>query len=182
MTPSRWIVLAAPSAALALGACRDLDRFDTGEDEAFCGTLVSASFAHQGFVPEGEQQELRLRLRFDIERLTSTPGVITTDDAARGLCAPAPLFDAAPLRAIKEAFHDPISGLKFGAGREANLLAWADSTCQGTMVGIVSLMKSGQIELRLLKPAPRPAADAGPSASPGFAQFQLTRRRGECGF
>ena len=182
MTLPRSIVLAATSAALASGACRDLERFDTAEDESFCGALVGAWFAHQGFVSEDGQREFLLRLRLDVERLTSTPGVIATDDAEHGLCAPAPVFDEAPLRAIKEVFHDPLSGLKLGEGREANLLAWVDSTCLGTMVGIISLMKSGEVELRLLKPAPAPTADADPSNRPGFAQFQLTRQHGDCGF
>jgi hypothetical protein len=170
------------SALLSLGACRSLDRFDTGKDEAYCGALVSAPFAHEGFVPDNQPPALQMRLRLDAQRFTSQPGSISTDDANRGLCAPDPLLDDAPLRAIEEAFHDPLSTLEFGEGREHNLLVWVDSTCQGTMVGVVSLMKSDHVEVRLLKPAALPPANAKPDERPGFAQFQLRRRKGDCGF
>jgi hypothetical protein len=164
------------------GACRNLDRFDTGADEAYCGLLVSAPFAHQGFVPSSTPPTLQMRLTLDTGRLTTIPGALSTDDAADGLCAPIPLFSETPLRAMQEAMHDPLSTLEFGDGREHNFLVWVDSSCQGTMVGVVSLMKSDEVEVRLLKPAPVPAPDADPAEQPGFAQFVLRRREGDCGF
>jgi hypothetical protein len=170
------------SALLLLGACRSLDRFDTGDDEAYCGAMVSAPFAHEGFLPDNEPPALQMRLRLDAQRFTSRPGSVSTDDADRGLCAPEPLLDDAPLRAMEEAFHDALSTLQFGEGREHNLLVWLDSTCQGTLVGVVSLMKNDDVEVRLLKPAPLPPANAEPGERPGFAQFQLRRRKGDCGF
>jgi hypothetical protein len=182
MTVRLQIMLLGVGAMLGLAACRTLDRFDTGEDEAYCGAMVSAPFAHESFLPVNAPPTLQMRLRLDTDRLTTLPGSISTDDADRGLCAPLPLFDQAPLRAIEEAFHDPISTLNFGQGREHNLLVWVDSECQGTLVGVVSLMKSDDVELRLLKPAPHAAPDADPAERPGFAQFLLRRRKGDCNF
>jgi len=167
---------------LTSSACRDLDRFDTGEGEAYCGSLVNAAFAREGFLPEGAPPALEMRLRLDIDRLASRPGAVSTDDAEGGLCAPEPLFDEAPLRAIDEAFHDPLSLLEFGAGREHNLLVWVDSSCVGTMVGVVSLMKNDDVEVRLLKPALEPPAGASPAERPGFALFCLRRHQDDCGF
>ena len=97
-------------------------------------------------------------------------------------CAPDPLFEAATLRAIEEAFHDPLSALQFGEGREHNFLTWVDSSCQGTMLAVVSLMKNDEVELRLLKPAPLPPPDAVPADRTGFAQFRLRRGQDDCGF
>ena len=179
----RWAKLASfACTALLLCGCRHLDRFDTEKGEAYCGSMVPAAFAHEGFLPDEETEALRLRLALDMDALTTTPGTISTDDADRGLCTPEPLFDQAVLRAIEEAFHDPLSSLEFGEGPEHNFLTWVDSTCQGTMIGVVSLMKNDDVELRLLKPAALPAADAGPAERPGFAQFRLRRRSGDCGF
>ena len=107
---------------------------------------------------------------------------LSTDDHERGLCAPDPLFDETPLRAMAEAFHDPISTLEFGDGREDNLLVWVDTACLGTVVGVLSLMKSGDVEVRLLKPAPASGEDASSAERPGFAEFRLSRRQGDCGF
>jgi len=180
---SRALLLGLTSCALPwLAGCRDLDRFDTDQDSAYCGSLVSAPFAHTGFVAEDEPPLLRMRLRLDVDELTTVPAIVATDDAERGLCAPEPMFDDARMRAMKEAFHDPLSTLEFGQGREYNILAWVDSSCQGTMVAVISLMKNDDVEVRLLKPAPSPPRDAPPEELPGFAQFRLSRRQGDCGF
>ncbi len=168
--------------ALLSGACRDLGRFDTGGDAAYCGSMIAVPTAIRGFLPEGAPPTLQMRLRLDTNRLTTVPATVSTDDAADGLCVPEPLFREVPMRAIEETFQDALSTLEFGEGRELNLLTWADSSCQGTMVGVISLMKNDDVEVRLLKPAPLPAADAGPAERPGFAQFVLHRRKGDCGF
>jgi hypothetical protein len=178
---SRTMLVGVGATVVATG-CRNLDRFDTVEGEAYCGSLVNAPFAHEGFVPEHAPPTLKIRLRLDVDDLTSRPGTISTNDADEGLCSPQPLFDEAELRAIEEALHDSLSTLEFGHGREHNFLTWVDSTCQGTMIGVVSLMKSDDVELRLLKPAPLPVENAGPEERPGFAQFRLRRRSGDCGF
>jgi hypothetical protein len=165
--------------ALSVG-CRDLGRFSTAEGQAYCGSLVAAPPpGAQGFLPPTLPPSLGMRLTLDAAALNSVPGRITTDDANRGFCSPQPLFTDAALRAVSEAEHDPISLLEFGDGREYNGLVWVDSVCRGTMVGVLSLMKSGKVELRLFKPG---ASDAPPSDREGFAHFDLTRRDDRCGF
>jgi hypothetical protein len=181
--PPRQIVLGALCACAALG-CRDLSRFDTEGDEAYCGSLVSSPTFQEGFLPEGEPPRLRLKLQLDTDALSSLPGVLTSNDADRGLCSAdgRPLIDQAPLRAIEELSHDPLSLLEFGDGREHNFLGWVDSTCQGTMLAVVSLMSDEKVEVRLLKPAALPAPEAPPERKPGFALFPLTRQKQGCGF
>lgn len=168
-------------AATAYG-CRDLERFDTSGDEAFCGEMVGAPF-NEGFLPESANPPaIGMSLTFDIHDLATSPGVISTDDDQQGMCAPDPLFRDAKLRSVKEAFHDPVSQLDFGDGRERNVLVWVDSTCRGTLLGVVSLMRDDSIEVRLFKPAPEPAKDTPEADRPGFAQWKLDRRSAGCGF
>jgi hypothetical protein len=171
--------------ALSTLGCRDLERFDTSGDEAYCGAMISAPVFHEGFVQDGAPPTLRLRMELDSNNLTATPGRITTDDSERGLCSDSssPLFDDARLRAIPETLHDPVSTMDFGEGREHSLLAYVDSTCSGTMLALVSLMRNDDVELRLFKPAPAAAAEAPAAERPGFAVFQLKRQTEEsCGF
>jgi hypothetical protein len=160
---------------VALGGCRDIDRFDTGDDEAYCGTIVTAPFVREGFATN-----LRVRLRIDTDQLDSVPGTITTDDTA-GPCAPEPLFQDAELRVTPDVLHDPLSTLEFGEGRDMNLVTWARSPCQGPMLAVVSLMKNDDVELRLLRPPSSPLA-AGEDPGGGYALFQLRRQEGTCGF
>jgi hypothetical protein len=70
-----------------------------------------------------------------------------------------------------------LSTLSFGEGHVHDFFAWVDSTCQGTMVAVVSLMKDNQVELRLFKPMRLPPPDAGPAETPGFAMFSLSARQ-----
>jgi len=183
MAPPRLIVAAAVVACAALG-CRDLSRFDTEDNEAYCGVLVRSPILQEGFLPEGAEPRLKLKMTLDTDALTSVPGVLSTDDATTGLCRDdgRPLIDQAPLRAIQELSHDPLSMLEFGDGREHNFFAWVDSTCQGTMLAVVSLMSDGKVEVRLLKPAALAPPDAPPESKPGFALFPLTRQSEGCGF
>jgi hypothetical protein len=167
-------------AAGALG-CRSLDRFDTKGEASYCGTLVGRPFS-AGLSPAGA--ETRARLSLDTDQLTTLPGALTTSDAEQGLCAPAPLFDQAALRAIPPLMNDALSTLEFGSGRDYNFFAWADSTCQGTMVAVVSLMQDDSVELRLLKPAPASPEGVipGPEEQPGFGVFELERDSDACNF
>lgn len=167
---------------IALG-CSDLDKFQLGDDEAYCGSLVSAPLFHHGFVPDGSPPALRLRLHLDVDELTTRPGRLTSDDRDRGLCRDSKqaLFEDAPLRAIPEVLHDPISTLDFGQGREHTFFAYVDSSCQGTMLAVVSLMKSEEVEVRLFKPALASADDTENGA--GYALFYLKPRKADnCGF
>lgn len=197
--------------AIALGlasgvGCTSLDRFDTDGNAAYCGPMVGSPAFHEGILPDGVPPALRMRMKLDIDALrertsraygggesgarsetrpsqTVVVGSISTDDQA-GLCAPSgtALFDNSALRAIPELDHDPLSTLEFGDGRDYNFFAWADSTCQGTMLAVVSLMRNDGIEVRVLKPASLPSAEAEAESRPGFALFTLSRRNEGCGF
>lgn len=128
---------------------------------------------------------MRLRLHLDIDALTTIPGNLTSDDAKYGLCrgTEQPLFDGAPLRAIPEVLHDSISTLEFGQGRVHSFFAYVDSTCQGTMLAVVSLMKNKTVEVRLFKPAPMTEGKASAAESSGYALFYLKPfETDSCGF
>lgn len=181
----RWRACAALGlAVLALGGCRSIDRFDTEGQQAYCGSLVGAPLFHEGFVPANQPPGLALRLTLDTDALLTRPGTLTSNDAAQGLCSGAgqPLFADASLRAIPEILHDSLSQADLGEGHEHDFFAWADSTCQGTMLAIVSLLKNGAVEVRLLKPAAEPPPNAGPDQQPGFALFYLERSERGCAF
>ena len=176
-------------------SCRNLDRFDTGEEGAYCGQLVSASTFNDGFVPDVKQGEPVLQLtvgltldtsqlsKFSDDRATQV-GALTSNDSERGLCAPGgqALFKSSPLRGIPQVDHDTISTLTFGEGHDEDFFAWTDSTCQGTMLALVSLLRKGDVELRLFKPAALPPPKAAAEQRPGFGLFYLKRNDKGCGF
>ena len=152
------------SCGIGLG-CRDLERFDTGDTGAYCGNIIDSDFTRSGF-----QRGLGLCLTLDIDALNVAPGSLSTNDAASGPCSPAPEFDQAPLRVTPQLFADPLSQLNFGSTREYNLLAWVDSACQGSALAVVSLMHTGEVEVRLLR------RGAALDTEPGeFGVFQLQR-------
>jgi hypothetical protein len=173
-------------------ACRDLERFDTKNDQAYCGDLVSGMSFDDGFWPDNEPKLLRMQLTELNTNLLSTfsndtasiPAWLTSNDAAHGLCAEQgqALFEHAPLRSIPQIDHDSIATLSFGEGHDQDFFAWVDSTCQGTMLALVSLLRNNDIELRLFKPAPLPRPRAPAGERPGFALFYLRRNNHGCGF
>lgn len=162
---------------LSLLGCRDLDSFDSKPGQAYCGAIIGQPQFQSGFIKQDQPPSLELGLILDIDRLTSIPGTLTSNDALNGMCsapgAPQRLFDSKPLRAIPEVDHDVLSALTFGEGHVHDFFAWVDSSCQGTMLAVVSLMKNNQVELRLFKPAPVPQPGATPFDLPGFAVFHL---------
>jgi len=163
--PAGCLVLLA-GLSLTLPACRDLSRFDTGDSGAYCGQIIDGAFTRRGF-----NQGLGMRLTLDIDALQQAPGTLTTNDAA---CDPAPMFDHAPLQVTPELFADPLSLLEFGATRDANFLAWVDSSCRGSALAVVSLMHTGDVEVRLLR-----RGEPSTEPTPGdFGVFQL--RRTDC--
>ena len=160
-----WRLLAL---ALAFGlGCRDLERFDTGDTGAYCGKIIDGEFTRRGF-----NEGLGMRLTLDIEALQVAPGVLSTDDREMGPCAPQALFEDAPLVVTPQLFSDPLSLLEFGAIRDHNFVSWVDSTCQGSALAVVSLMHTGDVEVRLLR-RNNPTEEG---ESPGnFGVFQLQR-------
>lgn len=159
-----WVVWAG----LASVGCRDLDRFDTGESGAYCGTIIDSSFTRAGFEPG-----LGLRLTLDVDSLSVAPGTLSTDDAAPpGPCSPEPEFDDAPLRVTPQLFADPLSHLEFGSTRDHNFMAWVDSSCRSSALAVVSMMHTGEVEVRLLRRGEVIDGEAQPDQ---FGVFQLER-------
>jgi hypothetical protein len=173
-------------------SCKNLDRFDTKGKAAFCGQMVSAPAFHDGFVRDGQPGVLlAMKLTLDTSRLSSFSedkmtqlGALTSNDAETGLCSAngQALFESSPVRSIPQLDHDTLSTLSFGEGHDEDFFAWADSTCQGTMLAVVSLLRNSDVELRLFKPAPLLAQEAGPEQRPGFALFYLHREKNGCGY
>src|SRR3954466_15301456 len=124
----------------SLLSCRDLESFESKSGEAYCGAIISQPEFQDGFVREGQPPNLELGLTLDIDRLTSRPGALSSNDAQNGMCAgpgaPQRLFDNAPLRAIPAVDHDTLSALTFGEGHVHDFFAWVDSSCQGTMLAV----------------------------------------------
>jgi hypothetical protein len=173
--PTRAFVLVAGFAlAVASGlGCRNLERFDTGASGAYCGRIIDSDFTRAGFA-----RGLGLRLTLDIDALDVAPGTLTTDDTAPPApCSPLPEFDNAPLLVTPALFADPLSQLEFGGTRDYNFMAWVDSTCQGSALAVVSLMHTGQVEVRLLRRGTGAVGDtsAGDTAAEQFGVFQLER-------
>ncbi len=156
-------------AALALSGCHNLDTYDTKDGEAYCGTIAGAPF-QTGFLLDNEPPDLALALTLNTSKLTSEPGFLSSNTV--GICGDQPLFQDAPLRPIPEVDRDAISTLTFGEGHEHDFFVWVDSSCQGTMLAVVSLLKNNQVEMRLFKPA-RLLPDATSTQRPGFAVFHL---------
>jgi hypothetical protein len=150
---------------VTLAGCRSLDRFDTGDDGAFCGSIIDSSFTRRGFEPG-----LAMRLTLDIDALHDNPGRLSTNDV-EGLCAPRASFEGARLHVTPELFADPLSLLEFGSTRDHNFVAWVDSTCQGSAFAVISLMHTGEVEVRLL----RRGLTANDETPGDFAVFQLER-------
>ena len=174
-------------------SCRNLDRFDTPGKAAFCGHLVTGPNFEDGLVAERQIDALlQVKLKLDTSQLGAFSnnemvrlGFLSTNDADTGLCSGEgePLFKSSPLRAIPQLDHDTLSTLTFGEGHDEDFFAWSDSTCQGTMLALVSLLRKGDVELRLFKPAALPPPGAGPDKRPGYGLFYLHRSDDEtCGF
>lgn len=189
--PRRAGTLALAASALGgLVSCHDLSRFNTEGAAAYCGAIVGTPSStpgqgfNVGFIPNGAPPNLALRLRLDTSALTTRPGSLTSNDAVNGFCKPARLFDEAPLRAIPELLHDALSQADLGEGRQHTFFTWVDSTCETSMLAVVSLLTNGAVEVRLLRPGPDlpPMANVDESKGPGFALFYLQRSETGCGF
>ena len=59
------------TAALLLG-CRDIERFDTEGEAAYCGSMVSAQFLHDGFIPDDGRPDVNLRLDLTMAELATS--------------------------------------------------------------------------------------------------------------
>jgi hypothetical protein len=169
---SRLTVLVFP-----LLGCADNARWSTAAGESYCGEVTSATFVRAG-IPEGT----KMRVELDAERLQSAPGRIWTTPFVSG-----ERLSGAELRVIPQVLHDPLSTLNFGEGRVKNALAIADvptiepgrSATQATV--IVSLLQSGDVEIRLIRGASPGTAPGPEAAGQLFGVFRLKREKGDCG-
>jgi hypothetical protein len=163
--------------AVALLGCADNARWSTSAGESFCGAVTSASFVRAG-IPEGTM----MRLELDAERLQSAPGRLWTTAFVSG-----ERLTASELRVIPQLLHDPLSTLNFGEGRVKNAMAIADlptiepgrSATQLTV--ILSLLQSGDVEVRLIRGASPGTAPGPEAAGQLFGVFHLQRQKGDCG-
>jgi len=172
--------------AVATG-CKSVERFDTGQDSVYCLELISGT-SESGMVPDGgvptdsAVNPLRLALTIDAQHLSTRPGVLWSNDADFGLCSPQPLFDKAPIRTIQPALSDVVSSVQLTSDHVQDVFAWVDSTCQNTMVSILSLIDGGSVEVRLFKPKSA-MDDNGPAQQrSGFGVFARSQRLPTCGF
>jgi hypothetical protein len=158
----------------SLLGCRDVTRFSTEPDEAYCGQIVKGSFVRTGFAPS-----VQLRMTFDADHLTDRPGFLSTDDH---------MLDGAPLRPIPQLANDPLWTLNFGEGREKNLMYVIDPNdpLQGpSITAVLSFLHGGDAEVRLFRGAP--SVDGGePPTGDGKELFgvfaPLHREHNQCGF
>ncbi len=166
--------------AVLLVACTDVSRWNSEPGESFCGDVTAAEFVRAG-VPEG----MKMRLELDAEHLQSTPGRLWTTALPSG-----DKLTAAEMRVIPQLLHDPLSQLSFGEGRVRNAIAVADlpsadpARPSSQLIVIISLLQSGDVEVRLLRGALGPTpSDAGPADPSGnvFGVFRLRREKGDCG-
>lgn len=181
-SPPRLALLVAPLLALAITGCKDVGSFSTSPDESYCGTVVQGKFVRTGLGPD-----VSVRMSFDADHVMVSPGTISTSDG---------LLRDAPMHAIPTMFSDPVSLLQFGEGRRKNYLFFAEPSdpSMGQRVNVVvSLMETGEAEVRLIRWSPiewagapggqRPPAIGGtPGDVQVFGVFPVARQRGTCGF
>ena len=156
----------------SLTGCKDIDRFSTDPGQSYCGKIVSACMVRRGF-----SSSVCMRMTFDAQNVSTQPGALWTDDG---------MFAATPMRAIPELSHDPLLMFTFGEGREKNFLFVAEPAQpeRGPAVNVVvSLMHSGEAEVRLIRGAADVVTDPpcqvdGPALFGVFAPLQ--REEGAC--
>ncbi|HEY5145760.1 MAG TPA: hypothetical protein VII82_03300 [Polyangiaceae bacterium] len=164
-------VMALVAGVVAMVGCRDLSGFSTTDGDSYQGVVVRA-----GFVLAGVKPNTNLCLTIDTDHLQDTPGAISTDDG---------MFGKTPMRPIPQLWHDPLSTLSFGEGRVKNLIYVATPSTGTDVFVVLSLMQSGDIEVRLLRGAPSLPVEGGAPLPPQnnlFAVFGLGRQGGACSF
>ncbi len=147
---------------VGLFGCRDVTKFSS-RGGSYEGAVVKGDFVRAGVTDDA-----RLCMTLDTDHLQDAPGVLTTTDGR---------FTKTPLRPIPQIWHDPLSTLSFGDGRVQNFVYVATPVNESEdIIVVVSLMSSGDLEVRMLRGAPT-AMDAGAAkAPPLFAVFTASRR------
>jgi hypothetical protein len=162
------VKLGAALSLFILCGCRDLSSFSSGGD-SFEGPVTKADFVRSNVAADA-----RACITLDTDHLQDAPGRISTSDGR---------FHAEPLRPVPQLWHDPMSLLAFGEGREKNLVYVATPADGNDVLVVVSLMTSGGVEVRMLRGAPQAgASDAGAAPPNVFGVFQLIRQAGPCSY
>jgi hypothetical protein len=166
--PRALAAAACAVCAVCTYACRDVARFSSGADH-YTGGVVAGNFVRAGIA-----DDMHLCLTLDADHLQDTPGAVTSTDGR---------FARTPLRPIPQVWHDSLSTMSFGEGRERNLM-YVVTPVTGTepdVMILISLMQSGSVEARLVRGAPgAPNASAAAEAPNLFAVFSLDREPGPC--
>ena len=149
---------------IGASACTDVSRYSSSGDH-YEGTPIAGDFVRAGI-----DGATRMCLTLDAAHLESEPGVLSSSDGR---------FRGTRLRPIPQLEHDALSTFAFGEGRAKNLL-YVAAAADGDDFVVVSLMKDGGVQLRLLRGAPGGPSDAGASAPNVFAVFELSRTPGPC--
>lgn len=188
--PGRRVIVYAATLLAASSACRDIDRFDTRDGETYCGSLFGYGDISTGF----ERQWVGDANRFTLSAKLSTsemfkaggvPAILQSNDADFGPCGPdRPLFDRAEVRVLDKALGDRLGAMQLAEDHIADLVTYVDSTCSGSMVSVLSLIQTGSLEVRLLRPAPTSGSDTATTADaiPRFGLFVLKKAKSGCGF
>lgn len=170
------LALAVGVAAIAGAGCRDLSSFTTAGDR-YEGAVVEAAFVRAGI-----DASTTLCLTLDTAHLQDGPGTLSTSDGR---------FQTVPLRPIPQIWQDPLSTLSFGDGRLKNLVYVATASTPfgdgngSDVMAVVSLMQSGDVEVRLLRGAPGLMVDGAAAPTSGgnlFGVFDLKRQSGPCSY
>jgi hypothetical protein len=163
-----------------LFGCADVAKWSTPPGESYCGVVTTATFVRAGM-----NEGTKLRLELDAERLQTSPGRMWSTPFQSG-----ERFDGLELRVIPQLLHDPLSTLTFGEGRVKSAimvgdLRSADGKSTSEVMVFLSLMQSGDVEIRVVRGASAGSApgDAGPIGAPPqlFGVFALERNQGDCG-
>ena len=169
-TLNQLTVLAAAVGIFA--GCRNESRFSTGNGH-YEGQVVSGTFVRANVV-DGTLMCLTL----DTNNLQGSPGIISSSDGR---------FTSTPLRQIPQIWQDPLSTLQFGEGREKNLIYMAAPQAttvpeRADVTVVLSLMDSGDTEVRLVRGAPPDVSAGNATSLPSaiFGVFTLTQRAGPC--
>ncbi|MGZ3416619.1 MAG: hypothetical protein ACXWUG_18035 [Polyangiales bacterium] len=156
--------------------CADVAKWSTPPGESYCGVVTTATFVRAG-MDEGT----KLRLELDAEHLQSSPGRIWSTPFQSG-----ERFDGLELRVIPQLLHDPLSTLTFGEGRVKSAilvgdLRSADGKSTSEVMIFLSLMQSGNVEIRIVRGASAGSAQPGTTAPPQlFGVFALEKAQGTC--
>lgn len=158
------------AATTLLAACSDLSRFSTGADESYCGAVINAGFVRAG-IPVGTT----MRLQLNATQLQVAPGTLWVSNPIGN----AGVVNAVAIEPIPQLANDPLSSFSFGEGRVANAMAVMHVGGVEILV-VLSLLQSGDVEVRLLHGSPTQQAATAQQDLQIFGVFQLQKQEGDC--